>query len=74
MIDPRRLSLHEWVDAVNLSLATQGPTTVLQGDDWILWAHNVISLPKISAFSPPDPRGFASWQEWAERFVECVPL
>jgi len=74
MIDPRHLTLHEWVDAVSLALATEGPTTVLKGTDWVQWAHNAISLPKISAFSPPDPRGFKDWREWAERFVECVPL
>lgn len=74
MIDPRYLSLPQWVDAVNLSLATYGPATVLQSDDWVLWAHNVLSLPKISAFSPPDPRGFSDWREWAQRFVECVPI
>lgn len=74
MIDPRLLSLHQWMDAVNLTLAAYGPTTVLKGDDWVLWAHNIISLPKVSVFSPPDPRGFADWREWAERFVECVPV
>lgn len=74
MIDPRHLSLPQWVDAVNLALATEGPTTVLKGDDWAHWAYNAISLPKLSAFSPPDPRGFTDWREWAERFVECVPL
>lgn len=74
MIDPRHLSLPQWVDAVNLALATYGPTTKLQNDDWALWAHNLIALPKISAFSPPDPRGFPDWRAWAERFVECVPV
>lgn len=68
------MSLVSWVDATNLALATYGPTTKLQSDDWVSWAQNLIALPKISAFSPPDPRGFSGWREWAERFVECVPV
>lgn len=64
----------QWMDAVNLALSTSGPTTVLKNSDWAMWAYGVLSLPKISAFSPPDPRGFPDWQAWAERFVECVPL
>ena len=74
MIDPRGMSLPQWTDAVNLTLATTGPLEVLAGDDWVRWALTLLALPKIALFSPPDPRGFTDWRMWAERFVESVPL
>lgn len=74
MIDPRHMTVTEWTDAINLTLATLAPVTTLQNDDWQQWAYNLISTPAISEFSPPNPRLFTEWREWAERFVECVPL
>jgi len=74
MIDPRHLTMQQWADAVNLTLASSGPTTKLQGSDWGNWAYDTIALPQVAIFSPPSPRGFARWDEWAQRFVECVPL
>jgi hypothetical protein len=74
VIDPRHVSLIQWTDAVNLALSTKGPVTKLSGDDWSLWAYNMISIPSIASFSPPDPRHYTDWRTWAERFVECVLL
>ena len=74
MIDPRYLTLDQWTNAVNLTLATAAPPTKVEGDNWALWAYNMISTPSIAGFSPPVPIGYADWRSWAERFVECVPL
>jgi hypothetical protein len=74
VIDPRHLTLTQWTDAVNLALASSGPTLRLQGQDWRGWAYNILSLPKVAALAPPDPRGFVHWLPWAERFVQAVPL
>jgi hypothetical protein len=74
VIDPRHLTLTQWVDAVSLVLATSAPPTKLSGDNWKAWAYNIISTPSIASFSPPVPDEFPDWRAWAERFVECVPL
>ena len=74
MIDPRYLSLQQWTDAAVLTLATSAPIPKLLSDDWKSWALVVVSVPSISAFSPPNPANFSRWDEWAQRFVECVPL
>jgi hypothetical protein len=76
MIDPRYLSLVEWTDAVNLTLATLAPITVLrlQSEDWQGWAYTTVSIPAIASFCPPNPKAFTDWRAWAERFVQCVPI
>jgi hypothetical protein len=74
VIDPRRLTLTQWTDAVGLTLATSAPIPKLQGKDWKSWALNVVEVPTIAALTPPDPRGFLDWRSWAERFVQAVPL
>lgn len=76
MIDPRYLALHEWTDAVNLTLATLAPTVVLRprSEDWQEWAYATVSIPAVASFCPPNPKAFTDWRVWAERFVQCVPL
>lgn len=74
MIDPRYMDLQQWTDAVALTLATSAPIPKLLGDDWKLWADTVISTPTIARFTPPTPTAFSDWRQWAERFVESVPL
>lgn len=75
MIDPRFLTVTQWTDAVNLTLATLAPVPVLKGvEGWKEWAYVIVSAPAIAKFSPPLPDRFSDWREWAERFVEAVPL
>jgi hypothetical protein len=74
VIDPRFMTVHQWTDAVSLTLSTRAQTTTLIGDDWQQWAYNLISAPAIANFAPPNPGVFTDWRLWAERFVECVPL
>ena len=74
MIDPRYLSLPQWTDAVGLTLATSAPIPKLLSDDWKSWALVVVSIPAIGKFTPPNPMSFSRWDEWAQRFIECVPL
>lgn len=74
MIDPRQMTLHQWTDAVNLTLATSAPPMRLLGDDWLEWAYSTIAIPAVARFSPPVPEGYTDWRLWAERFVECVRL
>lgn len=75
MIDPRYTSVGDWTDFVSLTLSTSAPPMKLRDPNrWVEWAYTLIAVPSISVFTPPDPRGFADWRTWAERFVECVPL
>jgi hypothetical protein len=74
VIDPRYLTAQQWTDAVNLTLATAAPLPRMRGNDWQSWALGVLAVPSIAGLYPPDPRGFTDWRNWAERFVQCVPL
>lgn len=66
--------MHQWTDAVGLTLATSAPIPKLLSDDWKSWALVVISIPSVSAFIPPNPASFDRWELWAQRFIESVPL
>jgi hypothetical protein len=72
-IDPRGLTVTDWCDSMALPLSVvMTPQTLLDPDDWIDWANNVIQVPAISALRPPQPDGFADWIEWAIRFNSTV--
>ena len=75
MIDPRGMSVVQWTDAASVTLASLGPIPALyEEEDWPLWAETVMTIPEIAIYSPPDPRRFNSWRDWAQRFVEAIPL
>ena len=74
MIDPRGLTLQRWTSEVNLTVARLAAPMTLIGTDWKPWAFALMQVPGVAAYCPPDPRGFSDWQDWAERFVQCVPL
>lgn len=75
MIDPRNMDITLWSDATAQQLATLGPMPALHSpQEWLEWAVQVIQTPQVARFSPPDPRGFPNWFEWACRFVQAVPL
>lgn len=73
IIDPRGLTVKEWCDYMVDELYQFGTIPTLQRERaWPQWAMAVIQLPGIAKFSPPDPRGFSTWLEWAERFNQTV--
>ena len=72
MIDPRTYTATEWMQRVGSALSF---TSFLISNDaqWKDWALYVMSYPQVSQFSPPDPRLFENWMDWAIRFNQCVP-
>lgn len=74
MIDPRGMTVTDWCDTVTHTLRQYGPIPVLlTAESWPRWAVEVLQIPQVFKYSPPDPRGFDSWQEWAFRFNQAVP-
>lgn len=74
MIDPRGMHLAEWCDAATHTLNKYGPIPVLLAiEDWQQWAFDVLQLPRIAKYAPPDPRRFNDWREWVFRFNQAVP-
>lgn len=75
MIDPRGLSVFQWCDFAAMTLSSYGNVpTLKQASDWVDWANSILMIPILNQYSPPDPRHFTEWNDWAERFVEVVPL
>jgi len=75
MIDPRGMRVEDWCNQTSLLLSKLGAMPVMRpGDDWKNWAFAVIEDPQVEVYMPPDPRNYDSWLEWAERFVQAVPL
>lgn len=75
MIDPRGLSFKDWADMTTPALAALGTIPVANDEKfWHHWAVAVIALPDIVQYVPPDPLLYSNWYEWAQRFVQAVPL
>ena len=74
-VDPRGLTVQEWTAFSTPSLSRLTHVPVLHAEkDWWRWAMTIIQAPRVSAHSPPDPRYFKDWREWAFRFNQVVPL
>lgn len=75
MIDPRYMTAKEWCAQVAVTLSTYGKVPeLLDESDWPTWAAIVITIPKVAATAPPDPRFFSDWRDWAFRFNQDFPL
>lgn len=74
MIDPRGVSLFDWTDSMSFPLFDLGARPPRLDDEsyWKEWALNVIENATIASKSPPDPRHFEDWREWAYRFNQAV--
>lgn len=72
-IDPRGLTVIEWTDSMVFPLLDLArPSRLDNPDAWHEWALQVIQSPMVSDLNPPDPRGYATWQEWAIRFNQVL--
>lgn len=74
-IDPRHMTVIEWADQMTPLLARLGSVPRLDNPDaWHSWAQNLVALARVARRTPPDPRTFSNWEEWAFRFNQVVPL
>lgn len=75
IIDPRGLTAIEWTDYMADELdGYSRPPKLDDESKWQGWALTVIQSPRIAAFNPPEPFGYADWSEWAMRFNQAVTL
>lgn len=75
MIDPRGMvDAREWADFITLPLEQIGvtPRRLDNPANWKDWAYDLIQDVRLEGFQTPDPRVYADWREWAERFNEVV--
>lgn len=74
-IDPRGLDVIEWCDYMVDELNQFGPVPrLLDPREWRAWGEVVIQFQGLLKYSPPEPRFFDEWREWAERFNQAVTL
>ena len=76
MIDPRGMKdVVEWSDFVTMPLERIGvtPRRLDHAENWKEWAFDLIQDSRLEGFQTPDPRVYAEWRDWAERFNEVVP-
>jgi hypothetical protein len=76
-VDPRiARDAKEWVEYSTGPLSRLIGVVPVLADNmhWVEWGYLVLQNPAVQKFSPPDPRYFSNWQEWAFRFNQAVPL
>ena len=73
-VDPRYLDVLDWANLALPGLSKYGRVPVLTDPKaWREWADDLIQLPGVARFGPPQPDQAPSWQEWALRFNQAVP-
>ena len=63
--DPRDLTWDRWCAKMADQYAAQQLGTVPE-EQWRDWGAAFAGLGRFTKSSVPDPRGFATWQAWAE--------
>jgi hypothetical protein len=72
-VDPFYASIEAWADETVGMLYNLSAVPRLDAPgEWIGWATDLIGLPAIAAYNPPDPKTFDDWREWAMRFNEAM--
>lgn len=73
-INPIGMTIKDWCDIMVEELIDLGQAPYVQNDDWQQWGREVLRLPDVAAFNPPDPTFFDNFYEWAQRFNSTVLL
>lgn len=74
MINPRHISMQRWCAAMVDELRAFGQVAPLAGEDWQAWSRQVLTLPGLARYNPPNPEGFDRFEDWADRFNGAVPV
>lgn len=62
-----------WADQMSFLIQGQVPQFIKvldEKDTWQEWAMCLVGAQDALGQDSPDPYGFATWQEWAERLFE----
>lgn len=70
--EPYTLKFVEWGALVSEQLALYGVQAPQDESSWLEWARELHSSPELSARNIPDPSAYATWQPWAQIFVEAL--
>lgn len=72
IVQPTNLTLHQWADAVVLTLNNTAALPKLLDDDWQRWGTTLLVPLESSSGSSnlPDPHSFSDWFDWASRLCE----
>lgn len=69
---PVHMSLRDWADQVALDLDPFGAFGRLTDEaNWQSWAMQFVNNATLKE-NIPIPYQFDDWQEWADRFCQCV--
>lgn len=69
---PIHMSLRDWADQVALDLDPFGAFGRLTDEaNWQSWAMQFVNNATLKE-NIPIPYQFDDWQEWADRFCQCV--
>lgn len=66
--------MQRWCAAQVDELRAFGQIPYLRGEDWRQWGRQVLTLPGLARYNPPDPYGFEQFTDWADRFNGAVPV
>lgn len=74
-IDPRTTPIERWCDAMVLELRSLGQVPILQDEtQWRLWGQQVLLIPGVARFNPPNPLRYEEFVDWACAFNLAVSL
>lgn len=66
------LQFVDWGALVAEQMAEYGVAAPLNETDWKVWVCALFYVPEIASLNVPTPEPFATWQEWADMFVDSV--
>ena len=66
------MTFQEWGARVAEAMAAYGVERPTAEADWKSWVCALFYVPELTATNIPEPFSFATWQDWAVRFIECV--
>jgi hypothetical protein len=65
-VDPRFMTVKNWTALTGSMLRRYGFVPQLMEDEaWRAWGETVIEIPAIAALTPPVPKRFVDWRDFA---------
>jgi hypothetical protein len=75
VVDPRGMSIRDWVDSTLDLLSSFVPIMKIEKDEqWREWGNFVRLTLKRRGILVPDPSQFPEFEDWAFRFNQVIAL